>query len=249
MDTHLRPRLPTTRLLFTQDRPESNQAMKLLACRGHYHMRLARTADEALAACREWRPHMAVVDLEIANGRLLERLNTSSHRHDRIPIIALTRRADLPTKLAAFDQGADDILSVPYFPEELVARILAVLRRAYRTTIPFASTLRLGELEIDLLNRRARVEGRELHLTAIDQCLLYLLAANAGRVLSRDEILDELWGIDFSAESNVVDRHIRNLRRKLRDDWRRPRFIATVPGRGYSFVAPATDSNSATPAP
>ena len=75
------------------------------------------------------------------------------------------------------------------------------------------------------------------HLTGLEQSLLYLLAANAGRVVTRDEILDALWGVDYVADSNVVDRHIRNLRAKLQNDWRKPRFIATVPGRGYRFVA------------
>jgi DNA-binding response OmpR family regulator len=96
--------------------------------------------------------------------------------------------------------------------------------------------LRRGALEIDLLHRRVRVEGVTLHLTALEQSLLYLLAANAGRLLTREEIVDHLWGVDFVAESNVVDRHVRNLRTKLRDDWRRPRYIATVPGRGYRFL-------------
>ena len=82
--------------------------------------------------------------------------------------------------------------------------------------------IHLGELEIDILNRRVRAGGHELHLTALEQSLLYLLAANAGRVLTRDEILDHLWGVDYVAESNVVDRHVRNLRAKLQNDWRRP---------------------------
>ena len=79
----------------------------------------------------------------------------------------------------------------------------------------------------------------ELHLTSLEQSLLYLLAANAGRLLTRDEILDYLWGIDYVAESNVVDRHIRNLRIKLQNHSRRPRYIATVPGRGYRFIPTA----------
>ena len=85
----------------------------------------------------------------------------------------------------------------------------------------------------------------ELHLTSLEQSLLYLLAANAGRVVTREEILDTLWGIDYVAESNVVDRQIRNLRARLQDDWRAPRFIATVPGRGYQFVAPLTPQRDA----
>jgi DNA-binding response OmpR family regulator len=92
-----------------------------------------------------------------------------------------------------------------------------------------------------------RAGDTELHLTSLEQSLLYLLAANAGRLLTRDEILDHLWGADYVAGSNVVDRHIRNLRVKLQNHSRRPRYIATVPGRGYRFVpravgAPSSDS-------
>jgi DNA-binding response OmpR family regulator len=125
-----------------------------------------------------------------------------------------------------------------------VARTLALMRRTYRAEFPFKPVLRLGELEIDILNRSVRVADHELHLTALDLSLLYLLAANAGRVMSRDEILDHLWGVDFLAESNVVDRHVRNLRAKLQNSWRRPRYIATVPGQGYRFV-PTTEDASA----
>jgi DNA-binding response OmpR family regulator len=107
--------------------------------------------------------------------------------------------------------------------------------------------VRFGELEIDILHRRARVESRDVHLTALELGLLYLLAVNGGRALTRDEILDHLWGGDFAAGSNVVDRHVHNLRAKLRDDWRRPRFIATVPGQGYCFVLAAADGVSAAP--
>ena len=88
-------------------------------------------------------------------------------------------------------------------------------------------------------------ETSELSLTPLEMNLLYLLAANAGLVLTRDEILDALWGVDYLADSNVVDRHIRNLRAKLQNSYRRPRYIATVPGRGYRFV-PTTAENADT---
>ena len=105
----------------------------------------------------------------------------------------------------------------------------------------FTPVIRCGELEIDFLHRRVRVDGRDLHLTPLELSLLCLLATNAGRVLTRDEILDDLWGGDYAAESNVVDRQVRKLRAKLQDDWRRPRYIATVPGKGYRFVLTAAD--------
>ena len=163
-------------------------------------------------------------------------------------MIALTRRGDLKTKLAAFERGVDDILTVPFSPEELVARVLALMRRTYRDALAFTPVIHVGELEIDILSRSVRVGGHELHLTSQEQSLLYLLAANAGRLLTRDEILDHLWGVDFVAESNVVDRHVRNLRAKLQNDWHRPRYIATVPGRGYRFVPTAEDEEFAEPA-
>ena len=108
----------------------------------------------------------------------------------------------------------------------------------------YLPAVRFGELEIDILHRRARIDGHDVHLTTLELGLLYLLAINGGRTLTRDEILDHLWGIDYVAGSNVVDRHVHTLRAKLRDDWRWPRFIATVPGKGYRFVLTATDGIS-----
>lgn len=105
----------------------------------------------------------------------------------------------------------------------------------------FTPVIRYGGLEIDVVHRRVRVDGHDLHLTPLELSLLYLLASNDGRVLTRDEILDDLWGGDYTAESNVVDRQVRKLRAKLEDDWRRPRYIATVPGKGYRFVLTVTD--------
>src|SRR5215208_5655355 len=111
-------------------------------------------------------------------------------------------------------------------------------------TAMFTPVIRVGELEIDILHHRVRVDGNDVHLTPLELSLLYLLAANAGRILTRDEILDDLWGGDYAAESNVVDRQVRKLRAKLQDDWRRPRYIATVPGKGYRFVCTAADQAS-----
>jgi len=172
-------------------------------------------------------------------GTILERLGAELPRADRLPVIALTRRGDLATTLAAFEWGVDDVLVEPFAPEELVARVLAVMRRAYGGAVAFTPVLRLGALEIDILHRRVTARGRELHLTALEQSLLYLLAANAGQLLTRDAIRDYLWGTDHAAESNVVDRHVRNLRTKLEDDWRRPRYIAR---QGYRFLPTAADN-------
>lgn len=179
----------------------------------------------------------AVIDFDIGGDVLMRRMApVGVGGATRVPVLALTRRGDLKTKLAAFEQGADDIMTIPFSPEELLARVLVITRRVLGESAAFNPVLKIGEIEIDILHRQVRAGSSELHLTGLEQSLLYLLAANAGRVVTRDEILDALWGVDYVAESNVVDRQVRNLRARLQNDWRQPRFIATVPGRGYRFL-------------
>lgn len=246
MNTTIQPSPSVPRVLLVIDQPVLAQYAMLALNHSLCVTNVAQDVAETMTALQQWQPHLAVIDMDIAQGEILERLGYIKPTSDRMPAIALTRRGDLKTKLEAFERGVDDILTVPFSPEELVARILAVMRRTYQATMTLSPVLRLGDLEIDILNRLVRVQGTALHLTAIEQSLLYLLAANAGRLLTRDDILDQLWGTDYMAESNVVDRHIRNLRIKLQNGWRKPRYIATVPGRGYRFVPTTADTSIAT---
>ena len=133
---------------------------------GVYVTREARDMPEATVALREWHPHLAVIDMDIGGGLLLQHL-AGAGGSERAPVLALTRRGDLKTKLAAFEQGVDDIMTIPFSPEELLARVLVITRRALGTSVPFNPVQRLGELE--------------LHLTGLEQSLLYLLAARAGQ--------------------------------------------------------------------
>jgi DNA-binding response OmpR family regulator len=227
------------RVLTVTDQPVVAEVIRLALNHAQFHTRTVRDEAQAMAVLGEWQPHLAIVDMDLKQGHILDRLLAASAPTGRIPTIALTRRGDLRAKLEAFERGVDDILTVPLSPEELIARTLAIMRRTYREAIAFTPIIKLGELEVDILNRRVRSGGGDLHLTSLEQSLLYLLAANAGRLVTREQILDNLWGVDYAVESNVIDRHVRNLRKKLQDDWRRPRFIATVPGRGYRFVPTA----------
>jgi DNA-binding response OmpR family regulator len=242
--THWPPRGPA-RVLVVLDRPMLVELVKLTLNHGVYSIRAATVDGEVTAAVTEWQPHLVILDMDLDGARIMALLGTRPVGGIRLPVIGLTRRGDLKAKLAAFDAGVDDILSIPFAPEELLARVIAVLRRSYSDAVTFTPVIKLGELEIDILNRTVHAGSSELHLTSLEQSLLYLLAANAGRIVTREEILDTLWGVDYVAESNVVDRQIRNLRARLQNDWRQPRFIATVPGRGYRFLPTFTDSSKA----
>jgi DNA-binding response OmpR family regulator len=225
-----------TRVLVVLDQPLLAEVIRLTLNHGVHVTRNASDLDEALSILGEWHPHVALVDLELVGRKLLQAMGGGDGEATRIPTIALTRRGDLKTKLDAFDQGVDDIVTMPFSPEELLARVLVVTRRTYGKQVPLRPVLKLGEMELDILNRRVRVGDDDLHLTGLEQSLLYLLAANAGQIISRDQIVDTLWGVDYAAGSNVVDQHVRSLRSKLQNDWRKPRFIATIPGQGYRFI-------------
>ena len=221
-------------MLIVVDQPLAN-LVALTLNHGKYVTRIAPDAKSGRSELEKWEPHLLLVDLDAHDSESLGLIGQRIGRK-RIPSITLSKRGDLKTKLAAFDRGADDIITVPFVPEELVARTLALMRRSYGDDVAFIPVIKVAGLEVDLLNQQVRVGRLRPVLTSIEQALLYLLASNPGQTLGRDEILDALWGADYVAGSNVVDRHVRNLRLKLNDDWQNPRFIGTVAGKGYRFL-------------
>jgi DNA-binding response OmpR family regulator len=226
------------RALVLHDRRIVVDLIELTLNHGLFMVRAATSLAEAERIVGEWQPDIAVIDMDHDDsGGLLRLLGASKTlKQSTIPALGLTRRGDLKTKLRAFDLGVDDILTMPFSPEELLARSIVITRRHLGSNQPIVPTIRLGEMEVDIVNRQVRAGESVVHLSGIEQSLLYLLASRGGQVVSRDEILDAIWGTDFVAESNIVDRHVRSLRVKLQNDYRHPRFIATVPGRGYRFV-------------
>jgi two-component system, OmpR family, alkaline phosphatase synthesis response regulator PhoP len=238
------------RALVVHDRLAVIDLIELTLNHGLFVVRSApdlAAAEEILAT---WWPHMAVVDMDHDESTtVLQRLGASNTLvASATPILGLTRRGDLKNKLRAFDLGVDDVLTTPFSPEELLARSIVITRRASGVDRPIVPKIKLGDMEIDIVNREVRTGDSVIHLSPIEQSLLYLLASRSGRVISRDEILDGVWGTDFLAESNIVDRHIRSLRIKLQNDYRHPRFIATVPGRGYRFIPTFSNVGWAGPA-
>jgi DNA-binding response OmpR family regulator len=232
------PRDTLRRALVLLDQPLVSGLIELTLSHGPFVVRVVASLADAKVILFEWFPDLAVVDIDHhESGALLQELGVSkSLAPGGTPVLGLTRRGDLLTKLQAFDLGVDDILTVPFSPEELLARSIAISRRRSRTNQPIVPMIRIDEVELDIVHREVRTGTSVVHLSSIDQSLLYLLASRSGHVVTREEILDAIWGTDFIAESNIVDRHVRILRLKLHDDYRHPRFIATVPGQGYRFL-------------
>src|SRR5438128_8977113 len=231
------------RVLALLDRPLLVALVKLTLSHCACAIRATATAAESATLLTEWQPHLAILDMDLEGQRVMQQIGVTAG-NTRLAVLGLTRRGDLKTKLAALEWGADDILTIPFAVEELLTRVIRLLRRSYSDTLTFTPVIQLGELEIDSLNCTVRAGTSQQQLPPLEQSLLYLLAANAGRVVTREEILDTLWGADYVAEGSVVDRQIRNLRARLQNDWKRPRFIATIPGRGYRFLPTFTTEAS-----
>ena len=141
--------------------------------------------------------------------------------------------------LKAIGLGATEILRVPFDPAELVIRASQAIHRATGHLPTLDDGVKVGKLHVNIGSGHIAMNGSAPHLTPLERGLLYVLIANAGRVVSREDIIDSVWGTDAEPNSNLVDRHIRDLRRKLQDDWRRPNVLATMRGQGY--MVPITD--------
>jgi len=179
----------------------------------------------------------AILDEAAADGGLrgaIAELNKSN-----LPVLVLVRNHGMTGALNAIGLGATEILRVPFDPAELVIRASQAIHRATGQLPTLDGGVKIGKLKVDITNGHIALDGSAPHLTPLERGLLYVLIANAGRVVSREDIIDCVWGADAEPNSNLVDRHIRDLRRKLQDDWRRPNVLATMRGQGY--MVPITD--------
>jgi DNA-binding response OmpR family regulator len=194
----------------------------------------AGDGPSALTMIRQRRPDLVVLDLGLPGLDGLD-VTRELRRDSTIPIVMLTARDDELDKLLGLELGADDYLTKPFSPRELVARVRAVLRRADRPP-EAAETIRAGDVVLDLPRMRAEVNGTVVDLTPTEFQLLATLAGRPGRIFTRAQLLDALHGIAFETYERAIDSHIKNLRRKVEPDPRSPRYILTVYGVGYRFA-------------
>ena len=194
----------------------------------------ALDGDEALNEARERKPDLVLLDwmLPLVSGIEVCRQLRRHPETRAIPIVMLTARGEQGDKLRAFDNGADDYVTKPFSPAELIARIRAVLRRT--SPVPADEMLRFADLTMDLAAHRVRRKDRELHIGPTESRLLRFFLENPGRVFSLEQILDRVWGRDTDVEPRTVDVHIRRLRRAINAPRERD-LIRTVRSAGYSL--------------
>ncbi|MBI1880983.1 MAG: response regulator transcription factor [Chloroflexi bacterium] len=194
----------------------------------------ARDGQTALATARSEKPNLIVLDLGLPDLDGLD-VTRALRKESNVPIIMLTARGEESDKLVGLELGADDYLTKPFSPKELVARIRAVLRRA-ETTPTDETLIRVGEVMLDVPRMRVELDQRPIELTPTEFQLLAALARQPGRIFTRAQLLDAVHGVAFESYERAIDAHIKNIRRKLEPNPREPRYVLTVYGVGYKFA-------------
>jgi DNA-binding response OmpR family regulator len=212
--------------------------------RAGFTVHIASDGEAALELVERLDPDGCILDVLMPgpDGReVLRRLRAAGRW---LPVVLLTQVGESGERAIALDEGADDYLNKPFDPYELLARLRAVLRRARpgRRPLSAAPTLRAGDLRMDRISRRAWLRDAELVLTPKAALLLDYLITHPDELLTRDRLLEVLWGFDFPVGTRAVDNRVAELRRALGDDPARPAWIATIPGQGYRFVAQVEES-------
>ena len=199
-----------------------------------YHVVTALTGEEALKRCEVERPSLVLLDIMLPGIDGLEvcRRLKGDRMTSNIPIIMLTARGDEVDKILGLELGADDYITKPFSVRELGARVKSLLRRVAPQQESEPQTLRSGDIMIDITNYEAFKGGEKLSLTLKEFELLKVLVLSRGKVLTRDFLLDRIWGYEFYGETRTVDVHIRHIRQKLGED---AHYIETIRGVGYKF--------------
>ena len=210
--------------------------------RAGYAVEVAGDGQEALQKVADFTPDLIILDVLMPrmDGRAL--LRHLRQNDDWTSVILLTQVGESVERAMALEEGADDYLNKPFDPQELVARIRAVLRRANLGQPPLAAAEKLvsGDLALDRVARRAKLAGQELPLTPRGVALLEYMMSHPDELMSRDRLLDAVWGWDYPTGTRTVDTRIAELRRALQDDPTDPRYIETIPGQGYRFIGDVT---------
>ncbi|RIK58185.1 MAG: DNA-binding response regulator [Chloroflexi bacterium] len=221
------------RILVVDDEAAVRTAVQAYLEREGYIVQTAADGPAALAAARPFRPELVILDIMLPQLDGLAVLR-DLRRDSEVYVLMLTAKAGEIDKVVGLEMGADDYLTKPFSPRELVSRAKAILRRG-RGAPAGDAPLTFGRLRIEPDARRVWKAETEIELTPIEYDLLYVLARHAGVVLSRSQLIEQVWGYDYFGDERVIDVHMRRIRRKIEDDADNPALIVTVRGAGYRF--------------
>jgi DNA-binding response OmpR family regulator len=225
------------KILLVDDEPDALEVLGFKLKEAGYTPLFAKDGARAIATARTERPDLIVLDLMLpeVDGLDVCKILRRDAATSGIPILMLTARAAEMDRVLGLELGADDYVTKPFSPRELVLRIKKLLARAKSADEPVAQ-LRFGELDIDVPRHQVAIDGKEISLTATEFKLLELLARRRGRVQTRERLLQDVWGYENPIDSRTVDTHMRRLREKLGDT---ARYLETIRGVGYRFTAEA----------
>ena len=221
-------------ILIVDDEPKIVKTVRAYLESAGFRVVIAEDGQMALTVFRHEKPALVILDLGLPGMDGLDVARTV-RRDSNVPMIMLTARVDEADKLIGLELGADDYVTKPFSPRELVARVRAVLRRAgverEQAPLPIVS----GDVKIDLERRLVTLSGQTVELTPTEFDLLVVLARHPGRVFTRLELLDRVQGYAFEGYERTVDAHVKNLRQKIEPDPKEPRYVQTIYGVGYRF--------------
>jgi phosphate regulon transcriptional regulator PhoB len=230
-----------TRILIVDDEPPIIDVLEYNLKKANYEVVVARDGQEALEKARHQRPDLVILDLMLPKLDGLEVCRALRHDSD-LPIIMLTARDEEVDRVVGLELGADDYVVKPFSVRELVARVKTVLRRTRPKPLmePEATSkvLQVGDLRLDAARHEVHLGQTELELTSLEFDLLYVLMAHADRVLTREQLLDQVWGYDYYGDTRTVDTAVKRLRAKMRHLAPDKEFIVTVRGVGYKLQEP-----------
>ena len=223
------------KILVVDDDRKTVNLIKLYLEKDGYRVLTAHDGRQALELTRQRRPDLIVLDLMLPQMDGLD-VCRILRAESKVPIIMLTARTTEEDKLLGLDLGADDYVSKPFSPRELLARVRAVLRRVGEDQDVGLPQVRSGDLAVDFVRHEVRLRGETVNLTPKEFGLLEVLIREPGRAFSRLDLLDRVFGFDSEVLERTVDAHVMNLRRKIEPDPRKPTYVLTVYGLGYRFT-------------
>ena len=228
---------PNKKIVVIDDEPSVQEVVRGYLEKDGYLVYVAGNGREGLALAERTKPGLIVLDLMLPDVGGEEICREIRSRSD-VPILMLTAKASEDERVGGLVLGADDYLTKPFSPRELVARVRAVLRRTQGTETPLVEVLSFdtGALEIDTVQHEVRRDGEIVDLTPNEYRLLVTLARYPGRVYSRFELINHVQGYDFEGYERTIDAHVKNLRRKVEPDPKHPRYVETVFGVGYRLA-------------